>query len=283
MARAIRISQPARRCGLGGYWRGTCPPWIALVLVLICGRMAVAELWQALPAPLPAPLFATLLCADMMLASWQVVGAWRSLSRGIDARAQGHVLLAGRVAVTVVAVVIATHAIDRAAWQTAASSPVSRVGPQPLEVRNGVAYLTGTIDYDLLARFEATPAARFSELDLDSAGGQVFAARALARKVKAQGVKTRVSKRCDSACTLIFMAGSHRALGPKGELGFHGYLLQANALQIDVAAQEAIDRAFLRDQGVSASFAARAFATPHAEIWRPDRSVLADAGVLSDR
>lgn len=282
MARATRIFQPASHWGLGSYWQGDCPPWIALVVVLIGGRLAVAELWHALSSPLSMPFFALLFLADMTLALWQLVGAWRSLSHWIDAQARGHVLLAGRVAVVAVAVVTVTHALDQVARQTAALVPAAYAGPQPLEVRNGVAYLTGDIGYDLLARFEATPATGVSAVDLDSAGGQVFAARALAQRVLARGLSTQVTKRCYSACTLIFMAGAHRDLGPEGTLGFHGYSLKAYPLPIDVAKEEAIDRAFLRDRGVSASFSTRAFATPHRDIWRPDRKVLAAAGVLRD-
>lgn len=282
MTRATRTSRPASFRGIGGYWRGDCPPWIALFVVLIGGRWVVVQLWQSISLPVSPPLFAWLVLGDMVLALWQLVGAWRSLSRWVDSRARGEMLLAGRVAMVVTAVVSVTHALDQAARETAALAPVSFVGPRPLEVRNRVAYLTGDISYDLLARFEATPMKDVSMLDLDSAGGQVFAARAMAKRVMAWGLDTQVTKRCYSACTLIFMAGSRRDLGPEGELGFHGYLLQAQPLPIDVGQEEAIDRAFLRDQGVTASFATQAFATPHRDIWRPDRQVLIAAGVLRD-
>ena len=280
MARRIRISRPAPLRIIGGYWRGDCPPWIALFVVLIGGRLVLGQLWRSLPLPMSTPLFALLIAADVALALWQMVGAWRSLSQGVDARAQGHVLLAGQVTVVVVAVVIVNSGLDQAARQ--AQTPVRYVAPEPLQVRDGVAYLTGEIDYDLMARFDATPAASFSTLELDSAGGRIFAARALAKRVSARGLTTLVTKRCYSACTLIFMAGAHHDLGPKGELGFHGYHLEPYQPLIDVAAQEAIDRAFLRDHGVSESFVKRAFATPHKDIWLPDRQVLAAAGVLRD-
>ncbi|OWY17229.1 hypothetical protein B6V73_05965 [Thioclava sp. JM3] len=282
MARATRTSQPAPLWGIGAYWRGAYPPWIALIVVLIGGRFAVARLWQVVSPPVPMPLFSMLILADIALAVWQVVGAWRSVSHWVDARARGDVLFAARVAIGAVAVVSATHALDQSARQTMALAPIAHAGPMPLEVRNGIVYLTGDISYDLLARFEATPTQGVSAIDLDSAGGHVFAARALAQRVMRRGLKTRVTKRCYSACTLIFMAGAHRDLGPEGKLGFHGYSLEAYPLPIDIGKEEEIDRAFLRERGVTARFAARVFATPHTDIWRPDRHALTAAGVLRD-
>lgn len=262
------------------YWRGACPPWLAVFGVLIGGRIAVAQGWKLVDLPVATAPFVLLLTADAVLAVWQVVGAWRSVARGFDRSARATARLAGLVTVALAVPVTLTLLTNQAARQVAAPPPRAKA-PRPLTVENGVARLKGEIDYDLLARFEATPAGAMQAIDLDSPGGNVFAARALALRVAARGLTTRVTERCYSACTLIFVAGARRELGPKGRLGFHGYALETPFPMIDVAAEEATDRAWMRAHGVSAPFVARAYATPNDQIWRPGRQVLAAAGVLN--
>ena len=59
------------------------------------------------------------------------------------------------------------------------------------------------------------------EVVLRSSGGIVSDAIDIAVIVADYGLDTRVESYCLSACTLIFIAGEQRTLGPGGRLGFH--------------------------------------------------------------
>lgn len=271
---------PNPRFGLiGRHWRGELPAWAALGLVLIAGRILIALIWVRLPAPLPRPVFALALAADAAVALWQMVGAWRSIARGLDAEAQRLTVYAARLAVVLALPVTVNGWIDHLAAQVPLPKDVA-APVLPLPVENGTALLAGDIDYAALARFEKTPPGSFTTLRLDSPGGMVFAARALAQRVAARGLSTEVEGDCLSACTLVFLAADSRSLGPRGRLGFHGYALLDPAPSVDIAAEEARDRGYLISRGLSPDFVTRVMATPNSAMWFPDRATLAAAGVL---
>ncbi len=123
---------------------------------------------------------------------------------------------------------------------------------------------------------------KITRLQLSGPGGHVYEARGAAQLVRQHGLNTYASGSCASACTLIFAAGHTRQLAPGARLGFHGYSLQVfgGLPQVDPAQEQAKDRAFLRQQGISASFLDQAFATPPETMWFPPRHALLQAGVL---
>lgn len=272
--RARRGLAPLRR-----HWQGRLPVWVSVFVVLVAGRIAVVQIWLLLPAPLPRPEFLTLIAADAALALWQGLGAWRAITHGLDDRAQRLQILAARLIVLLALPVTLSGWLDHIAAQV--PLPPQRAAPvQPLPVADGVALLAGDIDYSALARFEATPAGSFSTLRLDSPGGLVYAARALAQRVAQRGLATEVTGQCLSSCTLVFLAAETRTLGRNGRLGFHAYAFLGHAPVVDVAAEERRDSLFLQSRGVSESFIARVEATPNRMMWFPDRATLRAAGVL---
>jgi hypothetical protein len=58
-------------------------------------------------------------------------------------------------------------------------------------------------------------------LQLESDGGVRDAALEMAIAVVDAGLNTVVTERCESACTLVFLAGENRTLGRGARLGFH--------------------------------------------------------------
>lgn len=160
---------------------------------------------------------------------------------------------------------------------------------RPLPIRDGVVFLEGEIDFrlfDALQRLvdKKTPV---EVVSLNSLGGAVHAARGLARLVRENGLDTVASGPCYSACTLIFIAGNRRKLGPNGMLGFHSYAAQMDTStgKIPLGStleQQNTDRAVFAQAGVETEFLDKMFEAPHQGLWRPNRQALSAAGVTTD-
>lgn len=115
---------------------------------------------------------------------------------------------------------------------------------------------------------------------LNSRGGRVFEARAVAKQIRERGSKTYVFEDCLSACTTAFIAGKRRYLAEGARLGFHGYRLQSVLPTIDVDEEQEKDLAFYRAQGVAPAWLDKIFSEPHESIWFPDQQELVGAGVV---
>jgi len=121
-----------------------------------------------------------------------------------------------------------------------------------------------------------TPAAR--TVRLESPGGNVNAALAVAQIIRAHGLDTYVGRLCTSACTLAFLGGHRRFLAVSARLGFH----QAS---LPNAAPERFD-AYLRAAymrfNVPPTFINHVLQTPPQSIWFPTRDELVGAGFVTD-
>lgn len=99
--------------------------------------------------------------------------------------------------------------------------------------------ITGPITEETLPAFlaalESTPDARL--LKLDSGGGAVYPALAIAWEVHARRLDTRVPEGsvCYSACAFIFMAGNSREITGSGALGVHQISSMEGHLTADLA------------------------------------------------
>ncbi len=254
-------------------------------LGLFVNLLAVRFILSALPQSVADP---ALLGLSLIVLIWQVVGGLRIADKTLRASGTMYAALVLYAGILVVLVLALLQAIDLLASRFAVPQPAYSLQIELLETRdNGREVLvTGGISLDmntrLKATLKATPTARV--LVLNSEGGNIFAGRAMAITITNAQLATRVDHLCYSACTIAFIAGTSHRLGKDAELGFHGYAFDtAHRVQtLDVAEQEARDRAFFSNQGVSDAFLEKAFATPPSTIWLPTRAELAAAGVIPD-
>ena len=168
------------------------------------------------------------LLAGMTLSLWSFVGAWRSAKRHVS---RGGLPLWGRVARLTLAlellllVVTGSEqasilkqsvmlALGRDTMPAANLRIVNRA--TEVEISGGLSF--GAADR-LKAILDVTPTIR--SVRLDSKGGWIAEGAKLADLIERRRLTTRTSSECDSACLLVFMAGEHRFLGPKANLGFH--------------------------------------------------------------
>ncbi|GAA6190599.1 hypothetical protein [Phaeobacter sp. NW0010-22] len=145
--------------------------------------------------------------------------------------------------------------------------------------------LSGDITFGLTKRVTDLIAANpnLQSVSLTSEGGHIYEARGVARVILSQKLNTQAVDTCNSACTLVFVAGTKRSLAPGASLGFHQYALNfATALpHLDLQEEQDKDRAFFRDQGVSPQFLTRMFDTPSAQLWSPTRAEATTAGLIT--
>lgn len=142
--------------------------------------------------------------------------------------------------------------------------------------------LTGDLTEGLAERVEALLAThpQVERLILDSDGGLVEEAVALGRIVRSRHLATHVPDACASACTLVFLQGRERTLGPEGRLGFHApYEVGEDGVQH--AVDPGPEREAYRAAGVPDAFVAEVMRVAPADLWIPEQRQLRAAGLVT--
>lgn len=264
------------------HWLGAERLAITVLLNLLLLRLILGQVGH----PAGVLLIAFIALSGLILL-WQAVGGWRLGNNLMRQSGDLFSALLAYSAVLFVVVYALAQMIEQISAQTYIPNPNEVAAPQVLELadRGQTVIAAGEMTYRLETALSATlvanPAIR--TVMLDSAGGNIFAARAIARVITGHDLETEVTNRCFSACTIAFAAGKARHLGAQGQLGFHGYAYES-AFRVQtssVADEQARDRGFLASRGIAPGFLDRVYATPHSDLWIPGRSTLIDAGVLT--
>jgi hypothetical protein len=122
----------------------------------------------------------------------------------------------------------------------------------------------------------AAPALRV--LEVESSGGRIFEADRIAQIVHSRGWSTRATGPCESACTLVFLAGSSRQLKAAGRLGFHRAATGTFNPVLDQMANHELS-ALYRRAGLPEQFVDKAAHTPSWHMWYPALAELTSSGV----
>jgi hypothetical protein len=109
---------------------------------------------------------------------------------------------------------------------------------------------------------------------LESPGGNVKGALAVARIIRDHDLDTYVGRLCASACTLAFLGGHHRFLAASARLGFH----QAYIPGMPPERFDPILRTAYEKFAVPPAFIDHVLHTGPQSIWFPSRDELRDAG-----
>ena len=141
------------------------------------------------------------------------------------------------------------------------------------------------------------------EIELNSAGGDVEAAFYMADLIIDYELDTNVKGTCESACTLMLLAGERRTVERGSWVGFHqsywdapyiqGYFERnkdskgwSNAFEFASWMYEDTQREVLRnlqyfvERGVDAGFAIKTMQAMSDDMWYPRRKELEAAGVI---
>lgn len=140
---------------------------------------------------------------------------------------------------------------------------------------------------------------------LNSDGGYIGAANAMADLVIDAGLNTFVEGTCASACVTIFLAGKNRTLELGGKIGFHAGWWSAEDLKEyyeeekeaegwaspfefaswlyeDTQAEIFKEFEYLLERGVKPNFAIQTLKAGADGMWYPRRKQLLDGGILTE-
>ena len=271
------------------HWRGHAGLFVSVVFVLLGLRFVLIYLQDFVPASPALLLIGFCLLANGLVLVWQVGGTLRATEKHLTETGDMIPAMAGYFAVLVVVVLTLGQLINAAVALYPEEITYTPPAPDGLIFYSAgdvpTITLEGDIDYRLNTAFIDMLADHpdVQRVVLSSDGGHIFAARAIALNIRRLDLDTHVESACRSACTIAFMAGAGRTLGPQGSLGFHQYGMDMpqRVATVNYREEEAKDRATFAAKGVAAGFLDRAFATAHTEMWMPDRAELVAAGVLT--
>ena len=175
---------------------------------------------------------------------------------------------------------------ERMLTDTPAGPAVPGAGPVPrrltweaTEVDGAAALaLTGAIAPGDAARFVAYLDGRAEPpevVTLRSPGGSVTDALAIGRRLRAEGIATRVERgaACLSACPYVFAGGVERTASRQASIGVHQHyfgrsaVLPAFLAVADIQRGQAEVLGYLDEMGVDPMLVAKAMATPSNEIY----------------
>lgn len=266
------------------HWRGLLSTRLSLIGVLIGLGTVLNLLFATLPTTLPLPAVAVIITLTTPVVIWQVIGTLRSCERNLMGGGDMVLYLGcymGSLAVALVMILNVTSLIS----STTGATPIKVPDRLQLQVQGDTILIEGFVGFrthTALSELLAEPENPYKTLRLNSDGGRVYAARAIANTLISNNMNTEIIGRCASACTLIFLAGKRRHLMGDGQLGFHQYLQTSGVQVLNTIEEQQKDRAFFRARGVSETFIATMFQAEHQDIWFPDRATLMAAGILTD-
>jgi hypothetical protein len=296
--RADPIPPQGRRRGyLSRHWHGELSLpisfWLNLILLPLPLGFALGALttWVSLLGEqMRSGSIAWLIVWPLVLAfdAWCLVGAWRSavlhLERG------GRWLWAALARVVVVISLLGTLA-------SAAFNFAPHVG-EYLQMARGIdpigklemtlspdgrrLRLQGPVGMGDAGRLRTllTQSSQLRVLELDSPGGRLKEAERIAALLHERAPQVRVTGPCESACTLLFMAGSPRRMMPAGRLGFH----RASAGTFNPLLDELANRelaSIYRQAGVPDDYIKQTLNTPSWRMWYPQTTDLVANGLVS--
>ena len=144
-----------------------------------------------------------------------------------------------------------------------------------------------------------------TRLQLNSGGGEVYPAGQISGIVIDFELDTNIHGDCDSSCVTIFLAGDKRTMSRGSRIGFHQIFWSAKNIEsfyqleredegwetpwefaawmyLDAQKEVYEHLTYMIDRGVDPGFAVKTMRDPNSGMWRPYRSELLAAGVLTE-
>jgi hypothetical protein len=279
--------------GLFRHWRGDLPLPISFWALGTLSKLVIVTLQSAIECALRvfSEFYLILACqllqdsAIAIILVWWCVGTWRSANqRSRQKRSSWSKIAKGAVAfvflVNTYSIISRTKSEIFEVVQIAADDPewgdrgvrVIRHGTG-IEIYGGI---SRSVSSDFAHAVSVSPGISFVELS--GPGGRGFFAEKIADDIKAKRLDTLVSKKCASACAVVFLAGRHRFMAKSAQLGFHS----ATSIGEKDASTNKLIREQMAAQGIAPSFIEKVFSTPSNAMWYPTFDELVEAGVVTD-
>jgi hypothetical protein len=113
----------------------------------------------------------------------------------------------------------------------------------------------------------------------NSMGGWVREGNLVANIISQRDLSTYVEGECTSACTIAFLAGRDRVVGPNAHVGFHQFKSVGEPGGDE--GDQTMARAVYERAGVSREFINRIVATPSEQVWYPAHNELLAENVIT--
>jgi hypothetical protein len=223
----------------------------------------------------------------LLFNTWCIVGCWRAASAHVDSGGSGFwaglaKLLMFLGALQTVAAVCFDFLPNAGGYLRMARGidPIGHLSAT-LSPDGHRLLLKGPIGSGDALRVQALAdkASTLRVVELDSPGGRLKEGERIAQWVRAKQWHTRTTGACESACTLIHMAGSKRQVLPGAKLGFHRASSGSFNPVLDRLANRELARMY-REAGLSEPFVQRTLATPAHSMWHPSREELIGAELI---
>lgn len=293
---------PARSQGLirrylGAHWRGEHSLarsfWVNNVLLSVPLAMALTAVmsWISVKGQsLQISAITLLLGWPLLLAFnvWCIVGAWRAASEYL--RIDGSLLWAwlARISLALGALQMGASVVfgllpDLDEYGQMARG-IDPIGQATLKVSSDghVLQLRGPIgmgDAGRMGKLLAqAPGVR--RIELASPGGRVFEAEQVVELMRKNRYSTRAVGNCESACTLLFLAGAERQLMPGAQLGFHRASTGTYNPVFDELANQQLAGIYRR-VGLPEYFISQTVKTPSHSMWYPHSDELVASALIA--
>lgn len=275
---------------LVNHWRGQLPVLTSVLGVIILGSMviiAVSRLFLlTVPDDISLELVAKLelgwLAGCLVALGWAVIETWRSAGR-----ATRSVMWVTRVAISIAVILGAPRAARSAEYALdlvqLASERDPMGPPAQVSVKGRQVRVVGTLSQGTAERFRAMLRASpgIETVVLESPGGRLIEARLMADAIKKRRLSTLAVRHCESACTMVLLAGIKRYALLDARVGFHQATMRGNSAVEDQIASITMKDSFLL-AGVSIDFVERAFSTSSQKMWYPSQAFILSSQFLTD-
>lgn len=277
------------------HWRGELSLPVSYWLIGIATNITMAVLTGLFlafadqdlsPAQIGASLIAFIVTI-LSLATWQLVGIWRSAGVHYHLKNKFWGGLA-RFIVIVSVIHIASEyktfgpmiaeSVRQIAGHDDTPPYTIRLLRQGTEVELSGGMPAGTADA-LKTMLDAAP--QIKVVHLNSIGGFVAEGEKIRKLIEQRGLVTYTSTQCASACTVAYLGGTSRYLSPRAKLGFHSARFGSLDATEDLDFNSSMTATFRRF-GASEAFIKKAFSTPSKDMWYPAHDELLENGIVTE-
>ena len=273
------------------HWRGELPLGISywlngsllgnLVPALVVGAAMAAHASPNGTLRITTSLALAAIVLSLATYVWSIVGIWRSAGRHVQRGGKAGWATAAKVFVVFGLVsVLGNLSRSHLAAQTAELARIS-FGLDPIDKISATVspdgrtmLLHGTLGEGSASkvRLLLESSAGIRTVALDSAGGRLYEALAIADEIRTRQLDTYAEGLCASACTLVFLAGRDRGATPNARIGFHRPSF-AGQDSVDLPGSDQMITAY-QAAGISSAFLARVRETSSESMWYPSRAEL---------
>ncbi|PPI79531.1 hypothetical protein DXI23_04595 [Marinobacter flavimaris] len=263
--------------------------WINTLLVSLFAPalgLLISPLLQDLPARYSSASVLALTALGLLIWVWAITGTWASANKHVERGGkQGWATAAKLVIILSIIRTIGDVGNLSASledhWRVAMGE---QAGPEyTVQVSadgQSIVFRGGMNDgaaEALSNALDMAPAVK--NVVFNSMGGWVREGNLVADIILERKLSTYVEGECTSACTIAFLAGKDRLLGPNAKIGFHQFKFVGETFgenSDQTAARDVYERS-----GVSREFINRIVAIPSEEVWYPEKKELMAANVIT--